>query len=106
MATQHTIITEIYHAGSWAAPEGGPEVEIMFCYRPATRDVWTGPRACPAQLESIEFIEARYTHDKSLLTNDWEDWARDWLGDHEDEAADRAWIDMGETRNSQQGETK
>lgn len=103
-ATHHKITTEIYHTASWSVPEGGPEVEITFAYRPACGPVWAGPRAAPAEPESVEFIEARYTHDKSLLTGDWAQWAEDWLGDHEDDAAMKAWADLHPDREDPEPE--
>ena len=91
--TRHTITTEMYHPGNWSAPEGGPEVDITFDYSEPTRSVWQGPRAAPAEPQHIEFVSAVYTHDNSPLTGDHEEWAIDWLADHEDEAADKAWSD-------------
>lgn len=80
-AVRCTITTEIYQAATWSAPEGGPEVDITFDYRPPS----------PLRAQSVEFVSARYTHDGSALTDTWLEWARDWLADHESEAADRAW---------------
>lgn len=92
--SKHTIITEMYGPATFALPEGGPELEITFEYRPPSRAVREGPLAGPAVPDSAEFLSARWTHDGSALSEHDEDWARNWLDINEDKACESAAADL------------
>ena len=100
MKSTHTIVTEMYQPGSFALPEGGPELEITFEYRPPQRAVREGPLAGPAIGDSAEFLSARWTHDGSALTGDDEDWARNWLDINEDKACEKASEDLADAEDA------
>jgi hypothetical protein len=97
MKTRHTIVTEMYapaHVSPYA--EGGPEVVIVFDYiegRAGSFYKRNGDPGDPPEPDEIQFVYAMFPDGERVLTADDEDWAIDWLADHEDDARDIAWAD-------------